>query len=261
MLKYPRTQHLQGSRLQNGDHDLSQVSLAQLRNEALVVVEEKVDGANAGISFIDDMLMLQSRGHYLTGGAREKHFNLFKTWAATHEVALYEILGERYIMYGEWCYAKHTVFYDQLPHYFLEFDIYDQEKSVFLSTRERHAMLAGSPVVSVPVLWQGTGAQFPTPHSLVENSLYKSMDWREALHTQAVQNGVDAYRAVHETDPHDQSEGLYLKIEDQAAGTTTGRLKWVRASFLNAILDSGTHWLSRPIVPNMLHPDVDIWKE
>ncbi len=40
---------------------------------------------------------------------------------------LYELLKDRYIMYGEWLYAKHTVFYDNLTHYFMEFDIYDKK--------------------------------------------------------------------------------------------------------------------------------------
>jgi hypothetical protein len=31
-----------------------------------------------------------------------------------------------------------------------------------------------------------------------------------------------------------------------------GRLKWVRPTFLTAVLDSGTHWLDRPIVVNQL---------
>jgi hypothetical protein len=37
-------------------------------------------------------------------------------------------------MYGEWVYAKHTVFYDKLPHYFLEFDILETKTGAFLST-------------------------------------------------------------------------------------------------------------------------------
>jgi hypothetical protein len=45
-------------------------------------------------------------------------------------------------------------------------------------------------------------------------------------------------------------EGLYLKIEDQ--NHVVRRLKWVRPSFLTSILDSGTHWLDRPIVTNGL---------
>ena len=50
MRKYPRTPHLQGSRLQPGDEDLDQVPFAELRGR-FVVVEEKLDGANCGIRF------------------------------------------------------------------------------------------------------------------------------------------------------------------------------------------------------------------
>ena len=121
-----------------------------------LVVEEKVDGANAAISFrADGELMLQSRGHFLTGGAREKHFTLFKQWAQVHRDALFERLGSRHVMYGEWLYAKHTVFYDMLPHYFMEFDILDVESEAFLSTPRRQKLLASLPIASVRVLSSG----------------------------------------------------------------------------------------------------------
>ena len=124
--KYPRTPHLQGSRLQPGDHDLAQVPFAQLAGQVLVV-EEKLDGANCAVSFdADGRLLLQSRGHYLTGGPREKQFGPFKAWAATVRYQLQPVLADRYVMYGEWLYAKHTVFYDALPHHFCEFDVYDR---------------------------------------------------------------------------------------------------------------------------------------
>ncbi len=85
--KYPRTRHLEGSRLQPGDQDLEQVAWPSLADRHLVI-EEKVDGANAGISFTaGGELRLQSRGHYLEGGGRERHFALFKTWAARHRAA------------------------------------------------------------------------------------------------------------------------------------------------------------------------------
>ncbi len=121
--KYPRTPHLAGSRLQPGDDDLDQVPFADLAGRYLVV-EEKLDGANSAVSFdADGALLLQSRGHYLTGGPRERHFAPFKAWAASVAPWLWPVLGDRYIVYGEWLYAKHTVFYDALPHYFCEFDV------------------------------------------------------------------------------------------------------------------------------------------
>jgi hypothetical protein len=69
--KYPRTQHLEGSRLQAGDEDLDGVPFSAIARRP-IVVEEKVDGANAAVSFDSrGAPLLQSRGHYLQGGARE----------------------------------------------------------------------------------------------------------------------------------------------------------------------------------------------
>ncbi len=82
--KYPRTQHLVGSRLQPGDEDLDAVPMSALAGKH-VVIEEKMDGANCGVSFGPDAeLLLQSRGHYLAGGPREKQFALLKQWAGAH---------------------------------------------------------------------------------------------------------------------------------------------------------------------------------
>ena len=68
IIKYPRTPHIEGSRLQPGDEDLSQVPFSAIAGKHLVV-EEKIDGANSAISFDPQgNLLLQSRGHYLTGG-------------------------------------------------------------------------------------------------------------------------------------------------------------------------------------------------
>ena len=181
LIKYPRTPHLEGSRLQPGDEDLSQIPFADIAGKHLVV-EEKCDGANSAISFDGaGTLLLQSRGHYLTGGYRERHYNLFKQWANIHRNALYGLLGRRYILYGEWMYAKHTVYYDRLPHYFLEFDILDRETGRFLDTHTRHEMLWDLPVVSVPVLAEGAFAagmsgDKETHNRLIEEAALKIAD-------------------------------------------------------------------------------------
>ncbi len=256
--KYPRTRHLEGSRLQPGDEDLDQVPLASLRGR-YCVVEEKLDGANAGMSLDEDSnLRLQSRGHVLVGGAREKHWDLFKRWARAHAGALAPRLAGGLTLYGEWLYAKHTIFYDQLPHYFLEFDIRDAT-GAFWSTERRLAHLAGSPVVSVPVLWEGVVDKPHTLPALVRDALYKSPRWRDRLREAATGARVDPDRAAAETDPETTAEGLYIKVEDRERGIVVDRLKWIRASFLTAVVDSGSHWLARPIVPNQLAEGVDLF--
>jgi hypothetical protein len=257
--RYPRTQHLEGSRLQPGDHDLEQVPLESLRG-VYCVVEEKLDGANAGLSLDDaGRLRLQSRGHVLTGGPRERHFNLLKQWAAVHETALVERLAGGLTLYGEWLYAKHTIFYDQLPHYFMEFDIRDAS-GAFWSTARRAKHLEGAPITAVPVVWQGVVEKPQKLPELVAHALYKSPQWRERMREAAIEGGVDPDRCAAETDASDLAEGLYLKAEDPATGTVIGRYKWVRASFLTAVLDSGSHWHSRPIVANRLADGVDLFE-
>lgn len=255
--KYPRTHHLEGSRRQPGDEDLAAVPFARLAGRFLVV-EEKLDGANAGLSFdAEGRLWLQSRGHFLTGGEREKHYDLFKSWAHVHAAALREALGDRHVLYGEWLYAKHTVFYDQLPHYFLEFDVLDTHAGDFLSTERRRALLAGSPVVPVPVLRTGPARRIDDLLALVGRSLYKSASWRERLAEACAGRGLDAERTWAETDRSEEMEGLYVKVEE--GGRVVERYKYIRPGFLTAVFDSGGHWLKRPIVPNQLAAGVDLF--
>lgn len=250
ILKYPRTPHLEGSRLQPGDEDLSQIRFSEIAGRHLVV-EEKCDGANAAISFSDEgEMFLQSRGHYLSGGYRERHFNLMKQWASVHRDAFYQVLGSRYLMYGEWMYAKHTVFYDALPHYFLEFDIYDRTQGIFLDTPSRRKLTEKLPIVSVPVLSEGVFSKQQQLLDLIGPSNYITEGNATCLQRLSQELGLDAGQQCAETDLSTMMEGLYLKIEE--GGQVAARLKYVRASFLQRLLESESHWLERPIVPNQL---------
>ena len=248
--KYPRTPHIEGSRLQPGDEDLSQIRFESIKGKYLVI-EEKVDGANSAISFSEDSeLLLQSRGHYLTGGYRERHYNFMKQWANYHRDTFFEMLGTRYIMYGEWLYAKHTIFYDALPNYFLEFDIMDRETGIFLDTPARHKLLKGSPVESVPVLGEGSYTSEEQMLKLIGPSRYITVNQRENLYNAAVKLGLSPERNLNDTDISGLMEGLYIKVEEN--GRVVDRMKFVRAEFLQRVDFSETHWIDRPIIPNQL---------
>lgn len=257
MYKYPRTYHIEGSRSQPGDEDLENVPFTAIKDQ-YVVIEEKVDGANAAISYSPDgQMLLQSRGHYLTGGAREKHFNLFKQWSYTLAGTLWEVLGSRYILYGEWLYAKHTVFYDRLPHYFMEYDILDVETQQFLSTDSRQKMLAGLPLVSVPILFADTIKSHKQMIQLVGRSRFIQPGHLERLRQVCEERGLDFDRCRRETDNSELMEGLYIKVEE--GGIVKARYKYVRSTFLTTILQSETHWLNRPIIPNLLQPGAELF--
>ncbi|HEX8351940.1 MAG TPA: RNA ligase family protein [Pyrinomonadaceae bacterium] len=257
LYKYPRTPHLTGSRLQPGDEDLRVVSPGDLAGRRLVV-EEKLDGANSAVSFGDDgRLLLQSRGHFLDGGPRERHFGLLKAWAGSVQGRLWDALGSRHVMYGEWLYAKHTIFYDALPHYFFEFDVLDKETGQFLSTEARRELLSGAPVLPVPVLYSGTFRDARGLASLVKPSAFQTPRWREALAEVCEARGLDAGRALRETDCSGLMEGLYVKAEE--GGRVAERFKYVRRSFTQAVDDSGDHWLNRPVIPNRLLEAADLF--
>jgi len=261
IVKYPRTPHLEGSKLQQGDSDHDQVSINTLRQtwpDTIWGQEEKLDGANCAVSFNDQLSMiLQSRGHALRGGARERQFAQFKEWAHWIEGPLMERLENRFVMYGEWTFAKHTSFYDKLPHYFHEFDILDKETGCFLSTLARRRLLEGLPVCRVPVV----NAEWPIDQidlrTQLKRSTYTSPDWAANLARAAEAAGVDPARAALETAANDLAEGFYIKIEDE--DHVLARAKFVHPRFLQTILDNDGHWSERPMIRNQLAEGVDLF--
>lgn len=263
IFKYPRTMHLRGSALQTGDEP-DRVSMTEIRTAGESFVwEEKVDGANSGISFPEDRLMLQSRGHSLDGGPREKQFSILKQWARAFEGDLHDALGRDHVLYGEWMAAKHTVYYDALPHYFIAYDVLHKPSGLWLSTPGRHKLLAGLPICHVHVVHNGWLSDKEVPKR-VGPSVYQTKDWKDNLRVAAEASGVDFATALAETSQDLQAEGVYLKVETTTGGPdgngeTVGRYKFVRSGFLQAILSSGSHWMDRPLIKNSLAPGVDIF--
>lgn len=236
-LKYPRTPHLFGSRGTDDDKHLGERdSLAFLADPSLIV-EEKIDGTNVGIHFADGKLVLQCRGHLITEGMHPQ-YDLFKQWAVVKQGTLLEMLAERYILFGEWVYAKHSVHYRRLSHYFFEFDIYDKTLRAFISLERRLELLEGTGIETVPVVHRGTVSREQL-ESLIGPSQFDS-EFENPL-----SGSVD-----------NRMEGLYLRTE--AGGAVTGRAKVVRPEFVEKIKQS-THWQHKPMEPNKLAEGVDIW--
>ena len=247
IIKYPRTEHLEGSGIQAGDEDLNQIPFSEILGKN-IVVEEKIDGANVGISFQCGNLLLQSRGHYLVGGYKERHYDLFKIFGAQNRDMLYSILGERYILYGEWTYAKHKIYYDALPSYFIEFDIFDKQGGVFLDTPTRQKMLDGTGIFSVPVLAPKSFKSKNEILSLLQKSAYVSPDFEQNLKNACAVAGVNYEQTLLETDLTPLMEGLYIKVE--SGGAVTKRVKFVRNNYKQIVTQG--RWIDKTIIPNKL---------
>lgn len=230
MIKYPKTPRLKSV--------LEDDKLLKSWRKHHTVISEKLDGANAGISFSPEgLLMLQSRGHVLTGGHRERQFELFKQWGHGNLQALYGALGDRYVLFGEWLYAKHKIFYDALPGYFVEYDVYDKEKEHFMSTERRAQLIGQLGIPPAPILHQGTFGKINSFAKYIGDSAFKTVEWKRHL------------ESLEGTDDSTLMEGIYIKVEDEEK--VVGRIKFPRPEF-EKIRDDNTDWLRRPIIKNLL---------
>eukprot|EP00475_Leptophrys_vorax_P015288 TRINITY_DN21663_c1_g1_i1.p1 TRINITY_DN21663_c1_g1~~TRINITY_DN21663_c1_g1_i1.p1 ORF type:complete len:715 (+),score=194.43 TRINITY_DN21663_c1_g1_i1:622-2766(+) len=230
--KFPRTHHLLdagGSGVSRDDLLLDSGEQKEYFGRAAkkLTIQEKVDGANLGISITKDYeLRCQNRSHFVNHESGSQWARLFD-WLEMHKVDLYNILEpERHILFGEWCFAKHSIHYSHLPDYFLAFDIYDKKVGKFLSYSKVCEMLAPAsfPVHTVPVIAQDV--------------VIKSREEMLAL--------LDTKSTLHEG----FVEGIYLRIEE--GDYLSKRCKLVRPDFIQNIED---HWMKQTMVKNSIKFD------
>ena len=105
-------------------------------------VQEKVDGSNVGVSWLDSAI-LRNRNKVLRKGYIKKEtpakLQFRPAWNWIHEHSedikyLSKKLMSPITIYGEWMIAQHSIHYDKLPDWFLAFDIYVVEDKKYLST-------------------------------------------------------------------------------------------------------------------------------
>jgi hypothetical protein len=237
-VKYPRTPHLFGSKGTDDDKHLGRKESEAFIADPSLVVEEKLDGTNVGIHFNSrGRMVLQCRGHEITEGMHPQ-YDLFKQWTSVKRPVFEAMLGDRLILYGEWLYAKHTVHYRKLPHYFFEFDIYDKDAQKFLTLETRLELLQDSGIQTVPVVHRGA-ASAGRLLSLIGESAFDSEFDNPST------GKVDKLM-----------EGVYLRTEQD--GMVTARAKMVRPEFVEKIKQS-EHWQHQMLVPNLLAEGADIW--
>ena len=120
-----------------------------------VAVEEKLDGANVGISLAPDgSLRVQNRGQYLAAPYAGQ-FSRLLAWLGQHSDGLRRVLMPNLILFGEWCAARHSLDYAALPDWFLLFDVYDRSVDRFWSSVRRNALAHSAGLVSAPHVLHG----------------------------------------------------------------------------------------------------------
>ena len=238
MIKFPKTPRVS-----------SDIPLEWMKYQT--TIEEKIDGANSAISFDDGKLILQSRGHHLTGGARERLFERMWPWAYERQEELQETLGERYLLFGEWTYAKNVIWYDDLPDYFLAFDMWDKEEGFFLSSDLWRPLMPDA-IHCAAILWSGRFDKVGSTAAYIGKSKYKTSKWKSKF-TKLMRSSIGKHYDSSETDMSDLMEGVYIKIEN--GGRVVGRMKWPRPDF-DKVRHVGQQrpkkWGRRPLMLNEL---------
>ena len=183
-----------------------------------ITVEEKVDGSNIGFSLdANGELQVQSRGHYLTRGSHPQ-FQPLWPWIDRRRFDLIDALRPDLMLFGEWCFAVHSVLYKRLPDWFLGFDVYDRTASRFWAAERRDEWLAGLGLAVVPRLAKGR---------------FSMEQLRPLIGTSRVSE--------------EPMEGVYLRRDE--GGWLGRRAKIVRAEFSQGI---AKHWSEQPLEKNSL---------
>jgi atypical dual specificity phosphatase len=118
---------------------------------------------------------------------------------------------ERFILYGEWVVAKHSIPYSSLPDYFLAFDFYDRKTKTFTSREYLSRILKGTGLSQVPLI--------------------KSTDIIS-------REEILAYMKKQSLYYDGLIEGVYVRFEDEKRTVTLDRGKIVRPDFLSG----NEHW-------------------
>ncbi|KAI6656485.1 DNA ligase III [Oopsacas minuta] len=236
--KFPRTKHLFAvgkgvSRddllMDKGEENLFYTD-PKTPDSRVVSIEEKIDGANLGISIAKDYrLLCQNRSHYVTS-VTHKQFSPLDSWVQDHSAELFEILEpERHILFGEWVYAKHSIHYNQLPSYFIAFDLYDRKERRFYSRRERNKVLNQTTIPCVPLIQEQPLAN--------QKDILNLLKAQQSQYYPGPIEGV--YLRIDEDSPFSNPAKI-LKLKDSGIHFNSLRGKVVREEFLTGIEEQWT---------------------
>ena len=118
-----------------------------------VVVEEKLDGSQAAVSWKNGKPFLQGKNSHISDFDKRPQYAGFVQWAYENSAKLELLHG--YLVFGEWLKIRHYIPYDKLPDWFIAFDVYDGKRKKFLNLREKTEFLKSVGLAQSPILYSG----------------------------------------------------------------------------------------------------------
>jgi atypical dual specificity phosphatase len=182
LIKFPRTPHALDLGGATRDDKVCSAGDLELLFGSQIYVEEKMDGANMGISIsAEGKLIVQNRSHFITSSYHAQFAPLDK-WIARHSSELWDILEPgRHVLYGEWLYATHSVAYSELPDWFVVYDLFDKMENKFISRPVLEDIFKSTSICISPLIYSGEIKSRKILESLVNGPSAFGADKREGI--------------------------------------------------------------------------------
>ena len=139
-------------------------------------IQEKIDGAQMKISWYNGNPILGNREHILRKGYSKiktnakKQFTSAWNWLHEHEKDIRKVekmWQSPVTIYGDWCFASHSIYYDKLPDIFIAYDIWSVEDAKYLA-----------PDIVANLLLE-TDICFIAPEKITFNTIQEVIDYSE----------------------------------------------------------------------------------
>ncbi len=186
-----------------------------------VTIDEKIDGGILGISWNGNNPLIIGKHSMVNYNVSQKKFYGLTEWVYKN----YEKISNiplNWIVYGEWMRASHNIFYNNLPDYFIGFDVYTQDKK-FLNVTDRSIFFDEIGFKEVPSVHSGTDLG-------VEDII-------------CITEGVGGVSNKSKFNNNELIEGIVIRNDNGLIG------KYVRREFSDSIEE---HWLKSNLIENKL---------
>lgn len=102
-----------------------------------IVIQEKIDGSNASIRYDEESGTLKAFSRRLELNSENTLNGFWDYVQSLNTIAFKEVLGSRYIVFGEWMGAKHAIKYpEDVYGKFWMFDVWDTQTEQYLPYEE-----------------------------------------------------------------------------------------------------------------------------
>lgn len=204
--KYPRTYHFPFSPGRSSDDKIFNNFESYFEGKQ-VVITEKMDGENTSV--YKDMCHARS----IDSAHKEYH-----SWLLNYIRSFQYLLNEDERVCGEYLFAKHSIYYENLPSYFMVFSIWNSEQCLSWEDTINRTKELG--LITVPILYEG---------------LYSKENVDKSIQTVSDRNG----------------EGIVMRLASDYNYNDFNKsiIKYVRANHVQ----TDEHWSSQMIIKNDIY--------